>query len=76
MAVPKSNDNVRVCVDMRCENEAVIRERHPTPTLEETLAALNGAAVFSKLDLQWGYHQVGLHPESRALPTFSMHKGL
>ena len=26
VAVPKSNDNVRVCVDMRCANEAVIRE--------------------------------------------------
>ena len=76
VAVPKSNGDVRVCVDMRRANEAVIRERHPIPTLEETLAALNGAAVFSKLDLRWGYHQVELHPESRALTTFSTHKGL
>ena len=76
VAVPKSNGDVRVCVDMRRANEAVIRERHPIPTLEETLAALNGAAVFSKLDLRWGYHQVDLHPESRALTTFSTHKGL
>ena len=76
VAVPKSSGDVRVCVDMRRANEAVIRERHPIPTLEETLAALNGAAVFSKLDLRWGYHQVELHPESRALTTFSTHKGL
>ena len=65
-----------MCVDMRRANEAVIRERHPIPTLEETLAALNGAAVFSKLDLQWGYHQVELHPELRVLTTFSTHNGL
>ena len=76
VAVPKSNGDVRVCVDMRRANEAVIRERHPIPTLEETLQALNGAAVFSKLDLRWGYHQVELHPESRILTTFSTHKGL
>ena len=76
MAVPKSNGDVRVCVDMRCANEAVIRERHPIPTLEETLAALNEAVVFLKLDLRWGYHQVELHPESRALTTSSTHKGL
>ncbi|PFX15419.1 Retrovirus-related Pol polyprotein from transposon opus [Stylophora pistillata] len=57
-------------------NEAVIRERHPIPTLEETLEALNEAAVFSKLDLQWGYHEVELHPESRVLTTFTTHKGL
>ncbi|KAK3731996.1 hypothetical protein QZH41_005497 [Actinostola sp. cb2023] len=76
VAVPKSNGEVRVCVDMRRVNEAVIRERHPIPTLEETLQSLNGAAVFSKLDLRWGYHQVELHPESRALTTFSTHNGL
>ena len=76
VAVPKSNGDVRVCVNMCSANKAVIRERYPIPTLEETLAALNGAAVFSKLDLRWGYHQVELHPESRALTTFSTHKGL
>ena len=75
VAVPKSNGDVRVCVDMRGANEAVIRERHPIPTLEETLAALNGAAVFSKLDLRWGYHQIELHPESRVLTTFSTPQG-
>ena len=37
---------------MRQAKEAVIRERHSIPTLEETLQALNGAAVFSKLDLR------------------------
>ena len=76
VAGPKSNGDVHVCVDMRRANEAVIRERHPIPTLEETLAVLNGAAVFSKLDLRWGYHQIELHPESRVLTTFSTHKGL
>ena len=76
VAVPKSNGDVQVCVDMCRANEAVIREQHPIPTLEETLAALNGAAVFLKLDLRWCYHQVELHPESRALTTFSTHKGL
>ena len=76
VAVPKSNGDARVCVDMRRANEAVTREWHPIPTLEEILAALNGAAVFSKLDLRWGYHQIELHPESRVLTTFSTHKGL
>ena len=76
VAVPKSNGGVRVYVDTRRANKVVIRERHPIPTLEEMLAALNGAAVFSKLDLRWGYHQVELHPESRVLTTFSTHNGL
>ena len=61
---------------MRRANEAVIRERHPIPTLEETVQALNGATVFSKLDLRWGYHQIELHPDSRGLTTFSTPQGL
>ena len=76
VAVPKSSGEIRVCVDMRRVNEAVVCERHPIPTLEETLQAMNGAKVFSKLDLRWGYHQIELHPDSRALTTFSTHTGL
>ena len=76
VAVPKSNGDIRVCVDVRRVNEAILLERHPIPTLEETLQDLNGATVFSKLDLRWGYHQVELHPESRVLTTFSTHMGL
>jgi hypothetical protein len=61
---------------MRRANEAVIRERHPIPTMEETVQALNGATVFSKLDLRWGYHQIELHPDSRGLTTFITPQGL
>ena len=46
VAVPKPNGDIRVCVDMRRVNEAVVHERHPIPTLEETLQAMNGAKVF------------------------------
>ena len=76
VVVPKTNGDIRVCVDMRRANEAVTRERHPIPTLEETLEALNGTSIFSKLDLRWGYHQVELDNESRDITTFATHKGL
>jgi hypothetical protein len=57
-------------------NEAVVRERHPIPSFEETVQALNGATVFSKLDLRWGYHKIELHPDCRGLTTFSTPQGL
>ena len=50
--VPKPDGDICVCVDMRRANEAIIRERHPIPTIEEVLYDLNGATVFSKLDLK------------------------
>ena len=76
VVVPKPNGDIRVCVDMRRANQAVIRERHPIPTLDETLESLNGAALFSKLDLKWGYHQIELDEDSRDITTFVTHQGV
>ena len=75
--VPKANgDDIRLCIDMRRANEAIIRERHPIPTVDEVLQSMNGSTVFSKLDLRWGYHQLELTPESREITTFATHAGL
>ena len=41
-AIPKKNPNkIRVCVDMREPNKAIIRERHLLPTVEELIHDLN-----------------------------------
>ena len=61
---------------MRQPNRAILRERHLTPTVDDLIRDLNGATVFSKLDLNFGYHQLELAPESRYITTFSTHKGL
>ncbi len=61
---------------MRMANRAINRERHPTPTIDDLIHTLNGATVFSKLDLRTGYHQLTLAPESRYITTFTTHKGL
>ena len=58
---------------MRRVNEAIERERHPIPTIEEVLHDLNGSTVFSKLDLKWGFHQVELETESRRVLQPSLH---
>ena len=73
---PKQPGKIRTCVDMRQANKAVQRERHITPTIKEVIGDLNGATVFSKLDLNQGYNQLKLAPESRYITTFSTHVGL
>ena len=75
---PKPNDpnSIRLCVDMREANKAVMRERHLTPTIDDIIHDLNGNTIFSKLDLRSGYHQLELHPDSRYITTFSTHAGL
>lgn len=76
ICVPKESGDVRICVDMRAPNQAIKRTRHVTPTLEDLINALNGASVFSKLDLNSAYHQLELDEASRSLTTFSTHIGL
>ena len=73
---PKSPGKIRVCVDMREANKAIERERHLTPTINEIINDLNGAKVFTKLDLNQGYNQLELNPSSRYITTFSTHTGL
>lgn len=75
VVVPKKDD-VRLCIDMRRANEAVIRERHPIPTVDEIIQDLNKSSVFSKLDIKMAYHQIELAEESREITTFMTHKGL
>ena len=43
VAVPKANsDQIRICVDLTKLNESVMREKHPLPTVEESLSKLAG----------------------------------
>jgi hypothetical protein len=74
--VPKKDGRIRLCIDMRRANQAIVRHHHPVPTVEEMLHDMNGARYFSKLDLKMGFHQFRLHPESRDITTFSTHVGL
>ena len=76
VAVPKSNNDVRICIDMRRANEAVQRERHPIRTVDELLQDFNEATVFSKLDLKDDYHQIELSEDSRDITTFVTNRGL
>ena len=51
-------------------------ERHPVPTVEDLIVDLNRATVFSKTDLNQGYHQLELDEDSRSITTFATHIGL
>ena len=73
---PKDSSRVCICIDMREANKAIQRERHVMPTVDDLIHDLNGAVVFSHLDLRCGYHQLELEEESRYITTFSTHLGL
>ena len=67
--MPKADGRVRICVDLTRFNEAFRREVYQMPTIEETLGSLTEGSVFSKLDVNSGFHQIVLNPESAKLIT-------
>ncbi|XP_037089670.1 uncharacterized protein K02A2.6-like [Pollicipes pollicipes] len=63
-------------MDLKEVNKAVEASGHPLPDMQDLLEQLQGATVFSSLDLKSAYHQLELHPDSRSLTTFIIHQGL
>ena len=66
----KGNNKVRICVDLTKLNRSVCHEQHILPSVEQTLAQLKGAKIFSKLDANSGFWQIKLSPQSALLMTF------
>ena len=67
----KSSGQLRVCLDPKDLNKAIMRTYHKTPTVEEITHKLNGATVFSKMDAKNGYWSIHLDEESQLLTTFN-----
>ena len=71
VVVPKLNGQVHICVDLTWLNDSVCSGRHPLPSVDQTMAQLAGAKVFSKLDANSGFWQIPLSPKSIPLTTFT-----
>ncbi|XP_061902030.1 uncharacterized protein LOC133649214, partial [Entelurus aequoreus] len=61
--VPKSDGSWRPCGDFRRLNNITTHDRYPIPHIQDFSARLAGAAIFSKVDLVRGYHQVPVRAE-------------
>lgn len=70
VVVAKPGGSVRICVDLTRLNWYVKQERHILPSVDQVLAQVGDAKVFSKLDANSGFWQIELAPESSKLTTF------
>ena len=70
VTVKKPNGRLRICLDPKDLNEAIMRETYPMPTIEDVASRLHGAKVFTVLDVKSGFWHVKLDEESSLLTTF------
>ena len=70
--VRKKDGSLRFCIDFRKLNSLTVKDSHPLPHICETLESLAGAAHYSTFDMNSGFWQVPMSPESKQYTAFTL----
>ena len=73
--VKKKDGSMRLCIYYRELNKVTIRNQYPLPRIDDLFYQLQGAKVFSKIDLRSGYHQLRVHDEDVPKTAFRTRYG-
>nr|CAD1823573.1 unnamed protein product [Ananas comosus var. bracteatus] len=73
--VKKNDGSLRLCVDYRELNKVTIKNKYPLPRIDDLFYQLQGSCVYSKIDLQSGYHQLRIKPEDVSKTAFRTRYG-
>ena len=60
--VKKKEGTLQLCVDYRALNQITQKNKYPIPLIPNLIDQLKGANIYTKFDLQAGYHNVQMAP--------------
>ena len=61
---------MRLCVDYRQLNKVTTKNKYPLPRIDDVMDQLQGATLFSKIDLWSRYHQIQVREEDTPKTAF------
>ena len=67
---PKPDGNIRMTLDARNLNKAIMSTNLPIPRHEDVKAKLAGCKIFSKMDFKSAFWQIEIEEKSRYLTVF------
>ncbi|KAL0551864.1 hypothetical protein IC582_010953 [Cucumis melo] len=73
--VKKKDGSMRLCIDYRELNKVTVKNRYPLSRIDDLFDQLQGATVFSKIDLRSGYHQLRIKEEDVPKTAFRSRYG-
>ncbi len=73
--VQKKDGSLRPCIDYRGLNDITVKNRYPLPLMSSAFELLQGAQVFTKLDLRNAYHLVRIREGDEWKTAFNTPSG-
>ena len=73
--VPKEDGKKKMVQDYRYLNEHTVKKNYPLPLIQQLSKKLQGAKLFTKMDLWWGYNNVRIKEGDKWKAAFTCHWG-